>query len=57
MKVRKDVKISRQSENDDSLDLPSAESKRVQAKSKLFMVANWLNGLRLRLILVWLVNL
>lgn len=40
MKVRKDVKISRQSENDDSLDLPSAESKRVEAKSKLFMVAN-----------------
>ena len=38
MKVRKDVKISRQSENDDSLDLPSAENKRVEAKSKLFMV-------------------
>ena len=57
MKVRKDVKISRQSENDDSLDLPSAENKRVEAKSKLFMVANWLNGLGLCLILVGLVNL
>ena len=57
MTVRKDVKILRQSENDDSLDLPSAESKRVEAKSKLFMVANWLNGLRVRLVLIGLVNL
>ena len=38
MKVRKDMKISRQGENEDGVILPSAESKRVQAKSKLFMV-------------------
>ena len=38
MKVRKDMKISWQSENEDGVILPSAESKRVQAKSKLFMV-------------------
>ena len=37
MKVRKDMTISRQSENEDGAILPSAESKRVQAKSKLFM--------------------
>ena len=35
------MKILRQSENDDILDLPSAESKRVKAQSKLFMVAWW----------------
>ena len=38
MKVRKDMNILRQSEKTTMAILPSAESKRVQAKSKLFMI-------------------